>query len=83
MRDVKPLLDRHGVTAYFFGHDHDLQHIVGGRRALYRLWRRRECAPTSMITGSRFASDHPGFFSGQIVGDTLRFAFIGDAGETL
>ncbi len=27
IRDVKPLLEKYGVRAYFFGHDHDLQHI--------------------------------------------------------
>ena len=83
MRDVKPLLDRHGVTAYFFGHDHDLQHIVVDGVHYIGCGAGANARPTSMITGSRFASDHPGFFSGQIAGDTLRFAFIGDAGETL
>lgn len=28
VRDLKPILERHGVQLYLNGHDHDLQHIV-------------------------------------------------------
>ena len=30
IRAINPLLEKHGVPAYFNGHDHDLQHIVRG-----------------------------------------------------
>jgi tartrate-resistant acid phosphatase type 5 len=83
IRDVKPLLERYGVTAYFFGHDHDLQHIVVNGVNYFGCGAGAETRPTSMIDGSRFASDHPGFFSGQIAGDTLRFTFIDYTGATI
>jgi acid phosphatase len=83
LRDVRPLLERHGVSAYFFGHDHDLQHIVMDGIHHFGCGAGADARPTSMIAGSRFAGDHPGFFAGQIVGDVLRFAFIGATGETL
>jgi len=83
MRDVKPLLDRYRVSAYFFGHDHDLQHIVVDGVSYFGCGAGADARPTSMIDGSRFASDHPGFFTGQVAGDSLRFAFIDYSGETL
>ena len=83
IRDVKPLLDRYGVTAYFFGHDHDLQHIAIDGVNYFGCGAGSETRPTSMIAGSRFASDRSGFFSGRIAGDTLRVAFIDYTGATL
>ena len=83
IRDVKPLLDRYKVTAYFFGHDHDLQHIVVDGVNYFGCGAGADTRPTTMIAGSRFASDHPGFFSGRIAGDTLSFAFIDQTGATI
>jgi acid phosphatase len=83
IRDFKPLLEQYGVTAYFLGHDHDLQHIVVNGVNYIGCGAGSETRPTSMIEGSRFASDHPGFLSGQIAGDRLRFAFIDYTGATI
>jgi acid phosphatase len=83
MRDVRPLLDRYGVSAYFFGHDHDLQHIVVNGVSYFGCGAGADSRPTSMIDGSRFASDHPGFFTGRVSGDRLSFAFIDHTGATL
>jgi acid phosphatase len=83
IRDVKPLLDRYHVSAYFFGHDHDLQHIVVDGVSYFGCGAGADARPTAMIDGSRFASDRPGFFTGQIAGDSLRFAFIDYTGATL
>jgi tartrate-resistant acid phosphatase type 5 len=83
IRDFKPLLEQYGVTAYFFGHDHDLQHIVVNGVNYFGCGAGSETRPTSMIEGSRFASDHPGFFSGQIVGGALRFSFVDHTGSTI
>jgi acid phosphatase len=83
IRDFKPLLEQHGVTAYFCGHDHDLQHIVVGDVNYFGCGAGADTRPTSMIEGSRFASDHAGFFSGQITAKTLRFAFVDYTGATI
>jgi acid phosphatase len=83
MRDVRPLLDQYGVSAYFFGHDHDLQHIVVNGVSYIGCGAGADSRPTSMIDGSRFASDHPGFFAGRIAGDRLSFSFVDYAGATI
>jgi acid phosphatase len=83
IRDVKPLLERFGVHAYFFGHDHDLQHIVVNGVSYIGCGAGSDSRPTSKIDGSRFAGDRPGFFSGRFSADALRFSFIDYSGETL
>jgi tartrate-resistant acid phosphatase type 5 len=77
------LLDRHGVRAYFFGHDHDLQHIMVDNVHYLGCGAGVDTRPTTKISGSMFASDRPGFFSGQIAPDALSFAFIDRDGETI
>jgi acid phosphatase len=83
IRDFKPLLEQHGVTAYFFGHDHDLQHIAVNGVNYFGCGAGSETRPTSMIEGSKYAGDRPGFFSGGISGDTFHFAFIDLTGAML
>jgi tartrate-resistant acid phosphatase type 5 len=83
IRNLKPLLDRHGVRAYFFGHDHDLQHIVVDGVHYLGCGAGADTRPTTKIAGSLFASDHPGFFSGKINGDVLDFSFVDTAGEAI
>src|SRR5258707_8910628 len=31
IQHVLPLIEKHGVQAYFAGHDHDLEHLVSGK----------------------------------------------------
>lgn len=83
LRDVRPLLERHGVTAYFFGHDHDLQHLAKSDVAYFGCGAGANARPTSMTEGSVFAADKPGFLSAEIGPDGLSFAFIDETGAVL
>lgn len=83
MAALKPLLDRHGVSVYLFGHDHDLQHIVVDDLHYIGCGAGGDTRRTSKIVGSLFAADDPGFFSGRIGGDHFDFAFFGADGDTL
>src|SRR5262249_12348755 len=75
VRVLAPVLQRHGVSAYFNGHDHDLQHIeVGGVRYLTTGSGSRS-RPTAKRAGTLFCSDRPGFLSMQIDRKRLQLAF--------
>ncbi len=57
----KPLLDRHGVQAYFNGHDHNQQHLTVDRVSYICSGAGSQTGPVAPTARCRFASDHPGF----------------------
>jgi tartrate-resistant acid phosphatase type 5 len=63
VRHVRPLLERHGVQAYFNGHDHDLEHLVDGRVSYVCSGSGAEARDVTALPQSRFAYPHLGFVS--------------------
>jgi tartrate-resistant acid phosphatase type 5 len=56
-----PVLQRHGVTAYINGHDHDLQHIVRDGMSFVCTGAGSEVRPVSPVAGTRFCVARSGF----------------------
>lgn len=83
--ELKPLLDCHGVDAYFAGHDHDLQmlsdgqdspvYIVSGSGSKLRRMYSRPYRPQT-----QFAESVPGFVSTRLNGTHIQNFWISDAG---
>ena len=63
VRDINPLLEKHGVPAYFNGHDHDLQHIVRGSVEYFNTGAGSKVRPPGPTQGSRFYKGTPGFMA--------------------
>jgi tartrate-resistant acid phosphatase type 5 len=63
IRDINPLLEKHGVPAYFNGHDHDLQHIVRGSVEYFNTGAGSKVRPPGPTKGSRFYKGTPGFMA--------------------
>jgi len=63
IRDINPLLEKHGVPAYFNGHDHDLQHIVRGSVEYFNTGAGSKVRPPGPTEGSRFYKGTPGFMA--------------------
>jgi tartrate-resistant acid phosphatase type 5 len=63
IREINPLLEKHGVPAYFNGHDHDLQHIVRGSVEYFNTGAGSKVRPPGPTEGSRFYKGTPGFMA--------------------
>lgn len=61
VEQVKPILERRGVQAYFNGHEHDLQHLRVGAVDYICSGAGSEVRPTGRIEGTRFALSRSGF----------------------
>jgi acid phosphatase len=58
---VLPILQRRGVTAYLFGHDHDLQHIETDGLHYIGCGAGSEVRPVSAVKGTKFCQSRSGF----------------------
>jgi tartrate-resistant acid phosphatase type 5 len=74
-RLVLPLFERHGVRAYFNGHDHDLEHICDGRIDYVCSGSGAAARATGSVAGSCFAYPHQGFAACALSRDELRLRF--------
>lgn len=83
IRELKPILERRGVAAYLFGHDHDLQHIEVGPVAYIGTGAGSRTRPTGAIAGTRFCSDKSGFTSFALTRARLNVGFHAWTGERL
>jgi tartrate-resistant acid phosphatase type 5 len=72
---VEPILQRHGVQALVFGHDHDLQHIV--RDGLHHIGTGAGSSvrPVNTVEGTQFCLSRSGFARVEVDPDTLRLEF--------
>jgi acid phosphatase len=75
MEQVKPILERRRVQAYFNGHDHDLQHIKVGSVNYICTGAGSEVRPTSSIPGTKFCLARSGFAAVRLEGDALHLEF--------
>ena len=83
IRAINPLLEKHQVSAYFNGHDHDLQHIVRGSVEYFNTGagsKVREPGPTE---GSRFYRGTPGFMAVTLTGKEMHVEVIDYTGAPL
>ena len=63
IRNINPLLEKHAVSVYFNGHDHDLQHIVRGSVEYFNTGAGSKVRPPGPTEGSRFYKGTPGFMA--------------------
>lgn len=64
---LEPILARHGVDAYFAGHEHDLQHLVTPRGIHnFISGAGSEIRPTGTIPETRYAESRQGFMAASI-----------------
>ena len=80
---INPLLEKHRVSAYFNGHDHDLQHIVRGSVEYFNTGagsKVRESGPTE---GSRFYRGTPGFMAVTLTAKEMHVEIIDYTGAPL
>ncbi|MBL9097754.1 MAG: metallophosphoesterase [Alphaproteobacteria bacterium] len=80
---IKPLLERYRVAAYFNGHDHDLQHIVGNGIHYIGCGAGSQTRTVSTSEGARFFSDREGFAVCTIDARRMLIDFIDYKGERL
>lgn len=72
-RNIVPLMQKHGVQAYFNGHEHDLQHIVrpGSPVHYFVSGAGSERRPTGRTEGTRYAESVSGFMSAVVTKDAM------------
>ena len=80
---VLPLLQKHGVQAYFCGHDHDLQHLKGGDVQLFISGGGSEHRPVGEIPETQFGAGFSGFAMASMRADKLQVRFIDNGGNVL
>ena len=84
VKHVLPLLEKHGVQAYFNGHDHDLQHLQAGKVNLFCTGggsRPRKTIKTTAHT--KFGLGCSGFIAASLSADALDVRMIDDDGKLL
>ena len=84
VKHVLPLLEKHGVQAYFNGHDHDLQHLQAGKVNLFCTGGgstpRKNIKTTAHI---KFGLGCSGFIAASLSADSLGVRMIDDTGKLL
>lgn len=80
---VLPILQKHGVTAYINGHDHDLQHIRRAGLDIIATGAGSEVRPVRAIEGTQFCKAESGFTIISATASRLTLAFRNYRGDTL
>lgn len=80
---VLPLLQRHRVTAYVNGHDHDLQHIRADGLDYLCCGAGSEVRPVSVVPGTLFCASRSGFAHVQLDGGRVAAEFRDYTGQKL
>lgn len=80
---ILPILQRRGVTAYVFGHDHDLQHIVRDGLHYIGCGGGSEVRPVAKVEGTRFCAERSGFAAMTVDGSGLALSFTDYTGASL
>jgi tartrate-resistant acid phosphatase type 5 len=84
LRSFAPLFERHGVHAYFAGHEHDLQHHWNGKGPHYFVsGAGSEVRPTGKLANSLFASSTHGFASVALSATRMTVQFVDYKGSVL
>ena len=80
---ILPLLHKHGVQAYFNGHDHDLQHLLAGEVNLFDTGAGSQCTPTRHTKHTKFAISSSGFTNVGLQADKMTVRMIDNKGKLL
>ncbi|HTR41439.1 MAG TPA: tartrate-resistant acid phosphatase type 5 family protein [Pseudomonadales bacterium] len=83
IENVLPLMQEHGVQAYFNGHDHDLQHLMAGNINLFCSGGGSQHRPTRMTSHSKFADACSGFATVSLGADKMNIRMIDNNGKLL
>ena len=81
IQNLLPVLQKHGVQAYFCGHDHDLQHLQAGDVTLILSGGGSEHRPVFSIPESKFSRSASGFALASLRAHELQVRFIDDKGN--
>jgi acid phosphatase len=77
---VDPILQRHGVQALIFGHDHDMQHIVKGGLHHIGTGCGSAIRPVAAVEGTQWCLSRSGFARFEVSKDVLDLEFRDLAG---
>jgi len=80
---VLPILQRRGVTAYLFGHDHDLQHIETDGLHYIGCGAGSEVRRVSAVKGTKFCQSRSGFAAVSVSENGLSLEFMDFTGARL
>jgi acid phosphatase len=80
---IDPLIRRHGVALYLYGHEHDLQHIGRDQVHYVCTGAGSQTRPACYMAGSDFCSVRSGFTHFALTGERLRVAYRDFAGAEL
>ena len=83
IENILPLLQEHGVHAYFNGHDHDLQHLQAGDVNLFDSGAGSQHTPTVYTQHSKFARSCSGFTTVSLQADKMDVRMIDNLGATI
>ncbi|WP_421854478.1 purple acid phosphatase family protein [Novosphingobium sp.] len=83
VEQVLPILQRRGVTAYIFGHDHDLQHIARDGLHYIGCGGGSEVRPVAKVEGTRFCAERSGFAAMTVGASGLSLEFTDYTGASL
>ena len=78
---LAPILRKHGVKAYFCGHEHDAQHIEIDGLHCFIHGNGSEARPTGAGPGTRYAESRIGFGYATADASTLTIRFVDALGE--
>ncbi len=78
-----PLLQKHGVHAYFCGHDHDLQHLQAGDVNLLVSGGGSEHRPNHPIQQSRFTVSASGLMAVSLTAQAMAVRVIDSTGASI
>jgi ribosomal protein L31 len=84
IRSFKDVFDKHGVHAYFAGHEHDLQHHYNGSGTHYFVsGAGSEVRPTGLLPNALFARSVQGFATAVLSSSDMVVQFIDYTGTVL
>ena len=82
--NILPLLEKHGVQAYFNGHDHDLQHLQTSKVNLFCTGAgSKPRVKVDTTPRTKFAVGCSGFITASLAADKLAVQMIDDQGKNL
>lgn len=85
IEQLKPILEKHGVQAYFCGHDHDLQHQKPEGSAIdyFVSGAGSDVRDTGRMAITRFAEAVQGFATVSLTTDTMMVCFVDYQGKPI
>lgn len=83
VRNLKPILEKHGVDVYLSGHDHDLQHLYDENIHYFVSGAAAELRKDGYHRYTQFTITRPGFLSITMTAALLEATFIDHLGNVL